>query len=227
MRYKLNLDKTAVVKPVTDFNKEGIDKSFEEVLAAALDTRRDYKAAKNDVKVMDLYIQMKNNSLWPEIDLKGTFKRNGLAKEFDRSVKEITSQNQYEYTVEVVFSFPLENSAARAEYSQKELEKMKALVNLKKTECLILVETNDAFMHAKNSHAALTLLEQARELQHKKYLGEEARFKTGRSDTDRLIRYQQDYLQAHLAYLKGLYDYEASLIELSTAMNRLLQQEKE
>ncbi|NQT94907.1 MAG: TolC family protein [Candidatus Omnitrophica bacterium] len=227
MRFKLNLSKDTVVKPADEFKPEEIGVSFEEVIASALGSRRDYKQAKNDVKAMDLYIQMKKNSLWPQIDLKGTFKRNGLAAKFNDSIKEITSQNQYEYAVEVIFSFPLENSTARAEYSQKELEKAKALVNLKKTECLILVQTHDAYIHAKNTYDAVKLQKEAKELEHKKYLGEEDRFNKGRSDTDRLIRYQQDYLRASLAYLRGLYEYESALINLKTVMNRLLQADGE
>jgi len=226
IRFKLNLRKDAAVLPKDTFMPEKIDLNFDEILKSALSLRRDYKAAKNTIKSMDLYVQIKKNSLWPQIDLKGTFKRNGLDQKFSRSIKEITSRNQPEYILEVIFSFPLENSQARAEYSQKELEKAKALVSLKKIECLIYVQTNDAYTHLINAYDASKLLSQAKELQHKKYLGEKDRFMKGRSNTDRLIRYQQDYLQASQAYLNSLYDYEAALIDLKTAMNKLLQEDE-
>jgi len=226
IRFKLNIDKDSIVMPKDIFSSEAFDLDFNEVLKEALFLRRDYKAAKNTIKSMDLYIEMKKSSLWPQIDLKGTFKRNGLDAKFSRSIKEITSRNQPEYTVEVIFSFPLENSQARAEYSQKELEKAKALVELKKIECLIFVETNDAYTNLKSSFDAIKLLKQAKELEYKKYIGEKDRYEKGRSDTDKLIRYQQDYLSASLSFLKSLYDYEAALIDLQTTMNKLLQEDK-
>lgn len=226
IRFKLNLEKEIMVKPQDSFGDEPITADFDDIIRQALGARRDYRAAKNTVKAMDLYIEMKKNSLWPQIDLTGTLKKNGLDKKFRKSITEISSEDYPEYTVGVNFRFPLENSAARAEYSQKELEKAKALVNLKKLECLILVQTHDAFIHAKSIYGSVGLLKQVMELQHKKYIGEEDRFKKGRSDTDRLIRYQNDYFNAKSAYLKSLYEYQAALIDLRMAMNRLLQEEQ-
>lgn len=224
IRLKLNINKDVVVSPKDEFGHEELTAIFEDILKQALIHRRDYKQARNSVKANDLYVQMKKNSLWPEIDLAGTIKKNGLDREFGKTVREISAGDYGEYTVGVTFSFPLENSTARAEYSQKELEKVKALVELKKTECLILVECHDAFIHARSIYGSIKLLETATELQHKKYLGEQDRFKKGRSDTDRLIRYQNDYLSAKLKYLQSLYGYKAALIDLKLAMNRLLRE---
>ncbi|MFH1868213.1 MAG: TolC family protein [Candidatus Omnitrophota bacterium] len=226
LKLKLNLGRDVIVEPKGVFVLDEIEAAFDDIMIEALKSRRDYKAAKNDIKAMDLVLQMKKNSLWPEIDISGTIKKNGLNTKFSESVNEITKQDYPEYTVGVTFSFPLENSTAKAEYSQKELEKAKALINLKKIECSILVESHDAFFHAKSMYDSLKLLKDAKELQHKKYLGEEDRFKKGRSDTDRLIRYQQDYLRASLMHSQLLYNYQAALIDLNVTMNRFLQRDK-
>lgn len=225
LKYKLNIDRELTIEPKGVFVFDEISVPFADIMKTALENRRDYKAAKNTVKAMELYVEMKKNSLWPEIDITGTIKKNGLSSEFSESVKEIADKDYPEYTVGVTFSFPIENSAARAEYSQGELEKVKALINLKKTECLILVQVHDAYITAKSMHDSTTLLKDAAELQHKKYLGEEDRFKKGRSDTDRLIRYQQDYLRTSLMYFSSLYNYQAALIDLNVAMNRFLQED--
>ncbi len=222
LRLKLNLNRKAGISPVDDFECEELTAGFEDVVKTALNNRRDYKAAKNTIRSMHLYIEMKKSSMWPQIDLKGTFKKNGLDAKFKHSIREITSDDHPEYSVKVVFSIPLENSQARAEYSQKELEKAKALVNLKKTECLIFVQVNDAFVHAKRMYDTVTLLKNASELERKKYTGEEKRFNYGRSDTDRLLRYQNDFFAAKLRYLKSLYDYKAAIVDLNVAMNNLL-----
>ena len=227
LRLKLNLAKDAVVIPKDDFDCQELKATFENVITTALSSRRDYKSAKNNVKKMDLYVQMKKNSLWPQIDLKGSFKKNGLDQRFEDSIKEITSRDQPEYIVEVIFSFPLENSHARAEYSQKELEKARALVELKKIECLIFVQANDAFFHANRMYDSVKLLRLASDFEHKKYLGEEDRFNKGRSDTDRLLRYQNDYLGAQVRYLRSLYGYKEAVIDLKVAMNNLLKTSEE
>jgi outer membrane protein TolC len=223
LRLKLNIAHDVVVVPKDDFfTYEEVADTFEELLQTALRNRRDYEQAKNEIKAMDLELAMKKNALWPEIDLTATLTRNGLDRNFRASVREITSQNYPEYTVGVTFSVPLENSTARAEYSQAELEKAKALVSLKKVECLILVQVHDAYVHAKSLFEAAQLLQLAADLQNKKYTGEEDRFSKGRSDTDRLIRYQNDYLVTKLRYLVSLYNYRAALIDLQHSMNTLL-----
>jgi outer membrane protein TolC len=227
LRYKLNLVFDEDIMPSDDFILKPIQPSFEDIISTALENRRDYKVAKNNIKAMRMALEIKKSSLWPQIDLKASLRRNGLAHKFKDSIKEVTSKDQPQYTVEVIFSFPLENSQARAEYSQKELERVKALVDLKKTECLIFVETNDAFTNAKRAHDSVNLLKDAAELEHKKYIGEEERFNRGRSDTDRLLRYQNDYLQAEIAYLKSLYAYEEAIIDLNLAMNNLIKTDKE
>ena len=222
MILKLGLDKKMAITPKDDFECKDMGVSFEDLLRIALQNRRDYALAKNNVKINDLYIEMKKNEMWPQIDLTGTLKKNGLSEEFSTSIQEIYSENYPEYTVEVEFNFPIENSSARAEHSQKELEKVKTLLKLKKTECLVLVEAHDAFIHARSVYESVRLLEEAAELQRKKYAGEEDRFNKGRSDTDRLIRYQNDYLGAQLNHLRSLYDYKAALIDLEVATNMLL-----
>lgn len=225
VKFKLNLNRNIMVVPKDIFECEEIVNTFADVIYAALTKRRDYVSAKNEVKTRDLYIEMKKNSMWPQVDLKGTLKKNGLDDKFRTSVREIASEDYPEYTAEVIFSFPLENSTARAEYSQKELEKAQALVSLKKTECLIFVETHDAYIHAKSLYDSVKLLRQAMEFQEQKYAGEENRFNKGRSDTDRLIRYQNDYLNSRLKYLRSLYDYKAAVIDLELVMNTLLEEE--
>ncbi|MFC1807856.1 TolC family protein [Candidatus Omnitrophota bacterium] len=225
IRLKLALARNVVVEPKDDFNPVKLETRFDEVMCTALNNRRDYKVAKNNIISKGLSLSMKKNSLWPEIDITGTLKKNGLNQEFSDSVTEITSDDFPEYTVGVVFSFSLEASESRAEYSKAKLQKAKALIELKKIECQILVQTHDAYMHVKNMFESLHLQKEASELEHKKYMGEKDRFEKGRSNTDTLIRYQEDDLRANLAYLASLYAYEEALIDLKVSINKLLQGE--
>jgi len=224
VRFRLNLDRATVIVAEEDFGVQGVEPDFEILVKTALAKRRDYKRARNSIKRQDLSLEMKKNSLWPQIDLTASFTRNGLNKRLSDSISEIASEEYPEYIVGVVFSFPLGNSAARAEYSQKELEKAKALVGLKKTECLILVQTHDAFVNLQSMNNSAKLLKEVMELQYKKYLGEEERFNKGRSDTDRFIRYQNDYFNAELAFLRSLYSYQEAVIDLKLAANVLLEE---
>lgn len=221
IRLKLALEKDVKIITTDNFTSEKLELSFEELFRTALETRRDYRTAKNDVKKLNLEIEMKKNSLLPQIDIVASLKRNGVDKKFINSVREISSEEFPEYSAGVVFSMPLELSAETADHTQKVLEKAKALINLKKTECEIFVNVHDAYIHLISTYDSAGLLKDAMELQKKKYEGEADRFRKGRSDTDRFIRYQDDYLRARLVYLKILYEYEVAIIDLNLVMNRL------
>lgn len=222
LRLKLNLpkdidiipkDKPSIIEGEFDFNRS---------LRYALANRRDYKMAKNEVKAKNLTLAMKRDSLWPQIDLVGTFKKNGIDKKFSKSVREISSEDNPEYIIGIEFSFPLENREARAEFKQAQLEKTKMLVNLKRTECAVFIQVNDAVNYCIASKEAAEYQHQAMKLQESKYRAEEDRFRKGRSNIDRLIRYQQDYLNSQISYLNSVFAYNEALIDLKVVTAELL-----
>ena len=219
---KLNLPKEVNIISKDEPTIEDYEFDFNISLAAALANRRDYKRAKNEVKAMDLTLAMKKNSLWPQIDLTASLKKNGIDSKFSKSAREITSEDNPEYAIGIEFSFPLENREAGAEFKQAQLEKTKALVNLKKKECAVFIEVNDAVNNCKATKEAAEYQSEAMKLQESKYRAEEDRFKKGRSDIDRLIRYQQDYLESHIRYLIRVYAYKEALIDLEVTTAELL-----
>ncbi len=119
-------------------------------------------------------------------------------------------------------SIPIENRKARGQYNKAKLEKARALVELKKTERVILTEINDLVTRLGIQAGRVLTLKRVASLQEKKLQAELKRFKYGRSSSDLLIRYQEDVLSAKLAHERSLYNYRVSLIDLKLAQNILL-----
>ncbi|MGE5280382.1 MAG: TolC family protein, partial [Deltaproteobacteria bacterium] len=61
------------------------DVDLSAALKRAVGSRRDYKSALNDVEKKKLEVVVKKSSLWPEIDLKASFARNGLSRAYDKA----------------------------------------------------------------------------------------------------------------------------------------------
>lgn len=222
LKLKLNLAKEVNIIPKDEptFTEQEFD--FNRSLSAALANRKDYKVAKNEVKSKKLTLVMKRNSLWPQIDLVGTMKKNGIDSKFTKSFREITSEDNPEYIIGVEFSFSLENREASAEFKQAQMKQMQALINLKKTECAVFVEVNDAVNYGEACKKAAEYQSEAMKLQESKYRAEQDSFNKGRSDIDRLIRYQQDYLNSQISYLNTIYAYNEALIDLKLTTAELL-----
>lgn len=210
------------VKPLDrlGYREEIID--FYDALSNAIEHRRDYKEAKNRIRMKKLSLVSKKNSLWPEIDLEASFARNGLSREYNEAWKQITKEDNPELFAAVTVTFPLENSKARGEFNKAKIEQAKALVELKKTERLILTKINELVTKVRILSGKVATSQRNARLQERKLNAEELRFKFGRSSSDLMIRYQEDVLNARLGLARSLYDYQFSLIDLKLAQDILL-----
>lgn len=221
--YKLNLNpEEVVVRP-----KEGLivnsDKpDYIASLKAAVQLRRDYLKEKNEAESRNIKLAVKENSLWPEINLELTFSRNGLEKEYKEAFGNIANQDNPQYYAGITFSFALENREARSGFNKAKLEKAKQILKLKSVERRIVVDVKDkvdTLLALLNAHKNT---EDVARLQEDKLKAEERRFRSGRSDTDTLIRYQEDLLRARLALAKARYSVKVAQINLALAENSLL-----
>ncbi len=195
---------------------------LDEALRQAIRDRRDYKKARNTVDKRKLEVVVKSNSLWPEIDLEASFARNGLNSAYEKAWEGIPKEDNPQMYVGVTLTVPLENRKAKAELSTAKIEQAKSLLELKVTERKIFTEINDLVMQVKVRVGEVLTGERVAELQTRKLEAEEKRFRLGRSDSDVIIRYQEDVLQARLNHVRALYDYRVSLIDLRVAQGALL-----
>jgi len=222
---KLNLDHRDEIEIIVDevLNIAGIQEQlFLNSLKIAVDNRRDYKKAFNDVESKRLNLVMKKNNLWPEIDLEASFVRNGVAQKYKDATEGITDSDNPKYYFGINFKYPLENSEAKGQFKSAQFDKAKSLILLKKKEREIVVEINDAvgtvnttLENVKNNYTIV-------QLQEAKLKEEEKRFKLGRSDSDTLIRYHDDLLLAKISLVNSLYEYYSDFIDLRVKENSLL-----
>jgi len=197
--------------------------SLENALKTAFENRRDYRRASSDIRAGELTLAMEENDMWPEVDLEGSFTINGVRRSFASSLEDMTNETNTEYYAGVSFSYPVENNEALADLKKAEYEKAKALVNLKRIEKEILSQI-DSRVRSVNAHRvrAADYLKVA-ELQRLKLEEEEKKYRYGRSDSDRIVRFQDDYLNAELAACRAKMDYAEELTGLYLAQNSYLE----
>lgn len=231
---KLNIAKNELLLHLNEENLDleiypsdelALDGNMVELIPAlnkAIENRRDYQMAKNDVESKNIKLSLKKNNLWPEIDIEASFIRNGISQDYNKAWQDITSEDNPEAYLGVKFSLPLENRQAKGQFETAKLEKAKYLLLLKKVERQILTEINDRVTGVNTTVDKTTTNEYVVELQEKKLQAEEVRFRSGRSNSDLLIRYQQDLLDAKLAFVTSLYEYKTAAIDLKLSQNSLL-----
>lgn len=188
----------------------------------AFTCRRDYQKAKKEIEAKNIQLSMEENGLWPEISLSATLKRNGLGDHFSQSARQISGEDNPDFFAGLTVTFPLENTAARARFKAAELEKAKALMDLKRIERRIAIDVIDQVRACNVFKEVAVSSEEIAALQAKKLEGEEKRFQFGRSNTDTIIRFQEDLLQARKAGAEARHRYQQAFEELSLKTGTLL-----
>lgn len=191
-------------------------------LKDAIEKRRDYEKIKNKLKAKDIDIVIKENALWPQIDLEASYKRNGLDSNLRQSWGNVTGNDNPEIFVGLNLRIPLENREAKADLEQVNLEKEQLLLSLKRTERLILKEINNRVKDVNIFKNEVGLYSSIVELQQDKLKEEAKRLSYGRSSSDLIIRYEEDVLAARLSKAAALYRYRVSNIGLDLDKNILL-----
>lgn len=210
------------ILPMDSINILDREISFIQKLKTAFQNRRDYERAKNEIKAKKIKFNMKRNSRWPQLDFEGSLKLNGVERMYKDSAADSFTHENPEYYAKATFSFPFEDREARSEYNKAKYEKLKALLNLKKTEKTIVTEINDKVRKANVYRDKAVRAGKIERLQREKLMEEERLFGYGRSDSDRIIRFQEDLLNAQIGTLTSLKEYKDSLIDLYLAQNIFL-----
>ncbi len=223
LKFLLNVtDETVRLDPTDTFAVGPGANALAPALNDAFTHRRDYQKAKKEIEAKDLTLSMKKNSLWPEVNLTATLKRNGLGDHFRQSARQIADEDNPDFFAGLSVTFPLENTEARAKLKAAELEKAKVLIDLKRIERRIAVDVIDQVRACNVFQEVAVSSEAIAALQAQKLAGEEKRFQSGRSDTDTLIRFQEDLLKARQADAQAKHRYHQALEELSLRTATLL-----
>lgn len=208
--------------------KDNLEATFEfcnkvEQLKSAFNTRRDYKKQKSFIEKTRLEVISKANSLWPQIDLKATYARNGLDDTISSAWSKADTQNRPYFYAGVSITTTLERNDTRAQLNQAKLDKRNALLKLQNIEHQIMREIFDVVNEINIFALEVAANRKIVDLQERKLAAEEKRLKFGRSSSDILIRYQEDALDAELNLLRSQLEYRTALIDLVLKKNVLLE----
>lgn len=221
LKLVMNMKEEVILSSCEGLDYVSLDRDLADLLKQAFSGRMDYEIEKRNIEIKGLNLKMKNNKQWPEIDLNATMALNGIDSCIDRAIDKTAAINNTYYYGGIEFKVPLENKEARSEYIKAKHEKEKALVTLKKLERTIITDVGNAFGDVKSIEAGIGFISKAVELQSKKLEEEEKRFYQARSDTKRLIDYQQDFLRAQLEEADFLFKHKKAKIELDRTMNAI------
>lgn len=223
----MNMPDDITVEPGRDLHFEGKTVPLEDCLKTAFDQRRDYQMTKTDVEIQGINVKIKGNAKWPVIDLVGTWAFNGLEPQFEKAWDKATGADHSYYYAGIEVNLPIENKQARSEYKKAQFEKEKAILKMKDVERKIITEVGNTYGDVIAYEQSIPYMVAAVNLQKEKLAEEAKRFNYGRSNTKRIIDYQNDLLTAQREETEYLYKYKAAAVDLDKAMNVILSKYKD
>ena len=214
---KLLLNQTSdnvTIEPTADLALNKITEIPEIAIRNAFLNRRDYASAKNTLKSRDINLSMKKNNLWPEINVFASLAHNGLGDHFDESIDEAAEEDNTDIFAGVSVNIPILNTSARAKLKAAQLDVAKEIIGMKLIEKMIAIGVLDA---VRDSNVFQTVAENSEliaSMEEQKLAEEQQRFDAGRSDTDTIIRFQEDVIQARLDAAQAKFRHKIATIDL-------------
>ena len=194
---------------------EMVDTDVAQSTRTALDLRPDYIAARRAVEQQDILVKFNRNQLWPEIDLQGSYGFNARGDTgFSSFNDNLVGGDSPIWTVGVTVSFPLGNRQARANYHIARLNAETSLLNLKKLEQQIIVDTDNAVGHVQTNLKSVEAATVANRLARESLDAEKKKLSAGSSTTFLVLQAQSQLATAQSAEIRARADYSESLVEL-------------
>lgn len=196
----------------------------------ALDQRPDLAATRLEVESKDIRLRYADNQMLPRLDLEATLGLNGLSgdktgvapTEYDGGYLDATEgmaqRDGYQWYAGVRFSYPLGNRTAQARHDQAAVQKKQTILKLKRLEDTIDTEVRNALVAVNRSNERIEVSDHLLQLAQTTLQQEMIRLKEGLSDTFRVLKFQNDLIDAELGQLDARIDYQLGLVSLYRSM---------
>jgi len=222
LKLLLNEDGNFLIVPKENLSAIAGKVDLLQSLSQAFASNRDYRIKKKELESSKVELKMKENSLWPEVDLVGTLAVNGIARKFETATGKLTTNKFPYYYGGVEVSFPLENREARSERNKAALEKEKAVLEIIQVEKYIATTIDEKVRAVNLNHENAKRFREIKKIQHEKFKKEEEKLGYGRSTSKIVIDYQRDFMLAAIRELTTLLKYYSALIDLENEKDTLL-----
>jgi outer membrane protein TolC len=183
-------------------------------VAEALSKRPQYAVAKIDLSNRELNLRLARNQLLPDLSFQGSVGVNGLSAlnpAYGNALDKLGTGDYYTYSAGVVFSFPLGNRAARAEFLKAQLGVAQAQTAVQDAELQITAQVREAVRRIEADAKLVDQTKAARVLAAEQLRIETKRLEAGVSTTFEVLRFQRELAATQSAEVRALTNSNKSL----------------
>lgn len=188
-----------------------------------LTMRPDLEQARLNADQLGITLKFQRNQLFPQLDLTGTFGRNGNSGVYSEVFGQIRDAEGPFYSVGAEFRIPLGNQAARSNYKITKAQRAQALLRLKQLEQTIMVGIEDAVGTAIGNYERVKATREASSYADEALKAEQKKLENGKSTNFEVLQLQKNLTAARSAEIQALADYNNALAALAASEGTTLQ----
>ena len=142
---------------------------------------------------------------------------------WERSFREMFSDEYYQYSAGIRFEMPLENTGAKASYRKAKMESYKTIWSLRNLEQKIILEVREAWRSLEVSRQRFLTSEATQHLARQQLEAEEKRLSLGLSTNYQVLKMEEDFRNSQTNSLMAKADYWKAKARLHKACGVLLE----
>jgi outer membrane protein TolC len=211
-----------LVQPVVDIDA---------AIAIALEQRSDLRQSRYQRDISSLNLEVTNNNTRPDLNLtaaysvQGTggdrFQRTGLGGDLELvqpggyldGLESIINRTTPTWSLQLQFSYPIGNRAAKANLRRAELQLDQSDLSLRSQELAIVIEVTNAGLAVNDMFLLLEASRRSRDVSERAAEVEVTRFGVGASTNYEVTQAQDDVTQARLSELRAIINYVNAVAE--------------
>lgn len=185
-----------------------------------------YLATAEIINAEQIRVAYAKNQRWPRVDLKASFGYNGLDDNWFGAYDDYGARDQPNWSAGVVVNVPLGNRAAKARVLEAENRKRQAILNLKRTEVLLLSAFDTAQRDIANAAERTRLVQDSVKLASAGLDAQQRILGSGKTTSYEVAQAQRDLSQARSRELATLVDLNKSVAQLHFVLGTIAQELK-
>lgn len=169
----------------------------------------------------DIRISYAKNQRWPRVDLQASFGYNGLGKTVTRSYRNYWERTQPTWSAGLVVNYPLWNKTGNSRLEQAKKRKAQALLELKRTEVVLLSAFDTATRDLDNAAERIELVQDSVSLAESALNAELKRLSSGLTTSFNVAQAQRDLSTAQSRALATRVDLNKAYTQLGFVLGTL------
>jgi len=213
------------ILPTTAPETEKISINVDEAIRTAIAERPELRTEELRLAQAQVDASFARNQLKPSLDLTVNYGASGVGLAFNNALDQVTGLDFRGWLAQLVFAYPLQNRAARAQSASANLDVERIETELDQQKTTIATEVRRAARAVETAAKQIDAARISREFQEKNLDAEKKRYENGMSTSFQITQIQDDVTQARSNEVTATITYRTALAEYYRAIGRLLEQQ--